>query len=120
MPHCSFEDVCSSSVVVDVPYFLIVGGIPTKDIGPINEWWVAGFDGGEKALVGFSTGFGEYYLMEPSEPYAPFMKKINEKICISKTVIEFLLEDKSATYEDLLNRLQVWEHPFTEGGLFSL
>jgi DNA (cytosine-5)-methyltransferase 1 len=70
--------------------------------------------------VGFSTGFGEYYLMEPSEAYAPIMKKVNEKIFISKTVIEFLLEDNSATYEDLLNRLQVWERPFTEGGLFSL
>jgi DNA (cytosine-5)-methyltransferase 1 len=105
--------------LVNVFCFLIVGGIPTKDIGPINEWWVAGFDGGEKALLGFSTSFGEYYLMEPSESYAPFMKKVNEKICISKTVIEFLLEDSSATYEDLLNRLQVWEPPFTKGGLFS-
>ena len=31
-------------------------GIPTKQLGPINVWWIAGFDGGEKALVGFSTG----------------------------------------------------------------
>jgi DNA (cytosine-5)-methyltransferase 1 len=99
---------------VDALYFLNVGGIPTKDIGPVNEWWVAGFDGGEKALVGFSTGFGEYYLMEPSESYAPFMKTVYEKTFISKTVIEFLLEDDRATYEDLLNRLQVWEPSFTE------
>jgi DNA (cytosine-5)-methyltransferase 1 len=86
---------------------MIVGGIPTKDMGPINEWWVSGFDGGEKALVGFSTGFGEYYLMEPSESYALFMETVNEKIFISKTVIEFLLENISPTYEDLLNKLQV-------------
>ena len=32
------------------------GGIPTKALGPINEWFTAGFDGGEKALIGFSTG----------------------------------------------------------------
>lgn len=86
---------------------MFVGGIPTKDMGPINEWWVSGFDGGEKALVGFSTAFGEYYLMDPSESYAPFMEIVNEKIFISKVVIEFLLEDINTTYEDLLNKLQV-------------
>jgi len=25
-------------------------------MGPINEWWTAGFDGGQNALIGFSTG----------------------------------------------------------------
>ena len=25
-------------------------------MGPINEWWTAGFDGGQNALTGFSTG----------------------------------------------------------------
>lgn len=32
------------------------GGIPTKALGPINEWYITGFDGGEKALIGFGTG----------------------------------------------------------------
>ena len=32
------------------------GGIPTKNMGPINAWWTAGFDGGENPLIGFSTG----------------------------------------------------------------
>lgn len=27
------------------------GGIATKEIGPINEWFVSGFDGGEKAIM---------------------------------------------------------------------
>ena len=36
------------------PY--ILGGIATKKMGPINEWWTTGFDGGENALIGFSTG----------------------------------------------------------------
>ena len=35
---------------------LCLDGIPTKQLGPINAWWIAGFDGGEKALIGFSTG----------------------------------------------------------------
>lgn len=26
-------------------------GIPTKEIGPINEWFISGFDGGEKAVM---------------------------------------------------------------------
>ena len=25
-------------------------------MGPINVWWTAGFDGGQNALIGFSTG----------------------------------------------------------------
>jgi len=33
-----------------------VGGIWTRNMGPINEWWTAGFDGGQNALIGFSTG----------------------------------------------------------------
>lgn len=36
--------------------FSSIGGVSTKRMGPINEWWIAGFDGGEKALIGFGTG----------------------------------------------------------------
>lgn len=25
----------------------VEGGVPAKDIGPINEWWISGFDGGK-------------------------------------------------------------------------
>ncbi|XP_044757853.1 DNA (cytosine-5)-methyltransferase PliMCI-like [Coccinella septempunctata] len=80
------------------------GGIPAFDMGPINEWWTTGFDGGEKALVGFSTDYAEYYLMEPSEEYRPFWEAINEKIHLSKKVIEYLLEKglQNPAYEDLL------------------
>ena len=31
-------------------------GLATRQLGPINSWWIAGFDGGEKALIGFTTG----------------------------------------------------------------
>lgn len=83
------------------------GGVPAKDMGPINEWWVSGFDGGELALVGFTTAFAEYILMEPAEPYAVFMDSVKDKIYMSKIVIEFLLDEINPTYEDLLNKLQV-------------
>ncbi|KAK9745054.1 Cytosine specific DNA methyltransferase replication foci domain [Popillia japonica] len=86
-------------------------GIPTKDMGPINEWYVSGFDGGEKAVVGFSTAYGEYYLMEPSPEYQPLMKVVNQKIALSKLVIEFLLDEawQNPTYEDLLQKLAMTE-----------
>lgn len=98
------------------------GGVPTKDMGPINEWYVSGFDGGELALIGFNTAFAEYILMEPSEVYAPFMDAVKEKIYMSKLVIEFLLDEISPTYEDLLNKLQTVVPPkgmtkFTEDAL---
>nr|XP_034181295.1 DNA (cytosine-5)-methyltransferase 1-like isoform X2 [Osmia lignaria] len=98
------------------------GGVPAKDMGPINEWYVSGFDGGELALIGFNTAFGEYILMEPSEAYAPFMDVVKEKIYMSKLVIEFLLDEISPSYEDLLNKLQTIVPPkgmtkFTEDSL---
>ncbi|XP_025996917.1 DNA (cytosine-5)-methyltransferase PliMCI isoform X2 [Solenopsis invicta] len=103
------------------------GGIPTKDMGPINEWYITGYDGGELALVGFSTAFAEYILMEPSEAYAPFMDAVIEKIYMSKLVIEFLIHSYSVLeiepkYEDLLNKLQTTVPPketmkFTEDTL---
>lgn len=83
------------------------GGVPTKDMGPINEWYVSGFDGGELALIGFNTAFAEYILMDPSEEYAPFMDIVKEKIYMSKLVIEFLLDEINPSYEDLLNKFQV-------------
>lgn len=59
-------------------------GIPTRELGPINSWWVAGFDGGEKALIGFTTAYAEYILMEPSAAYKPIMATVHEKIYLSK------------------------------------
>ena len=38
------------------------GGIPTKAIGPINEWWTTGFDGGENVVIGITTG--EYSFIQ--------------------------------------------------------
>ncbi|KAK5639618.1 hypothetical protein RI129_012110 [Pyrocoelia pectoralis] len=88
-------------------------GIPTYDMGPINEWFLAGFDGGEKALVGFSTSFAEYYLMDASPEYEPLMKIMRIKINLAKIVIEFLLEEgiQEPTYEDLLQHLFATDDP---------
>lgn len=44
--------------------------------------------------------------MAASELYQPIMTELEEKIYLSKTVIELLLEDDTAEYEDLLTKLQ--------------
>lgn len=58
--------------------------------------------------MGFSTGFAEYYLMDPSPEYEPIFNKIREKIKLSKIVIEFLLDKawESPTYEDLVQQVE--------------
>ncbi|KAG8228425.1 hypothetical protein J437_LFUL003902, partial [Ladona fulva] len=87
----------------------IKGGIPAKDLGPITGWWISGFDGGESAVLAFSTALGDYILMEPSVSYSPFMDAVMEKIFISKIVIEFLCGSRGNggdTYEELLKTLQ--------------
>ncbi|XP_040842199.1 DNA (cytosine-5)-methyltransferase 1 isoform X3 [Ochotona curzoniae] len=100
------------------------GGIRGKNLGPINEWWITGYDGGEKALIGFSTSFAEYILMNPSPDYAPIFGLMQEKIYISKIVVEFLQGNPDATYEDLINKIETTVPPsslnlnrFTEDSL---
>lgn len=85
----------------------IENGVPGKDFGPIVEWWSTGFDIGEQPTVAVSTEVGDYILMEPSDEYKPFMQSVLVKILIGKIVIEYLVYEPHATYEDLLNKLQV-------------
>uniref|UniRef100_A0A671WZ84 DNA (cytosine-5)-methyltransferase n=1 Tax=Sparus aurata TaxID=8175 RepID=A0A671WZ84_SPAAU len=87
------------------------GGVPAKKLGPINAWWITGFDGGEKALIGFTTAFADYILMQSSEEYAPIFALMQEKIYMSKIVVEFLQKNRDATYEDLLNKIETTVPP---------
>uniref|UniRef100_F7GG75 DNA (cytosine-5)-methyltransferase n=1 Tax=Monodelphis domestica TaxID=13616 RepID=F7GG75_MONDO len=100
------------------------GGVRAKKLGPINAWWITGFDGGEKALIGFTTAFADYILMAPSEEYAPIFALMQEKIYMSKIVVEFLQNNPDASYEDLLNKIETTVPPaglnfnrFTEDSL---
>ncbi|GBP47570.1 DNA (cytosine-5)-methyltransferase 1 [Eumeta japonica] len=92
------KSICSESPDVDDDC------IPVKDIGPIIEWFIHGFDGGNKNCVTLSTEFGEYNLLKPSAEYTPFMNNLYEKIWISKVVVEYLEEYfyLQPSYEDLL------------------
>lgn len=82
-------------------------GISTKDMGPINAWFLSGFDGGDKANVSFSTAYGEYYLMDPAPDYSPVMKHTKIKIGLTKLIIEYLMEEswQNPTYEDLIQKI---------------
>lgn len=46
--------------------------------------------------------------MQSSEEYAPIFALMQEKIYMSKIVVEFLQKNRDATYEDLLNKIEVW------------
>ncbi|XP_062975632.1 DNA (cytosine-5)-methyltransferase 1 isoform X2 [Elgaria multicarinata webbii] len=100
------------------------GGVRARKMGPINAWWITGFDGGEKALIGFTTAFADYILMEPSDEYAPIFALMQEKIYMSKIVVEFLQNNPDVSYEDLLNKIETTVPPaglnfnrFTEDSL---
>lgn len=57
--------------------------------------------------------FADYILMEPSEEYAPIFALMQEKIYMSKIVVEFLQNNPDVSYEDLLNKIEV--SPADEG-----
>jgi hypothetical protein len=39
------------------------GGVSGSRLGPIDSWYIAGFDGGERELIGFTTGL--VYFFKP-------------------------------------------------------
>lgn len=99
-------------------------GVVSKHLGPINEWWIAGYDGGEEALIGFSTEYADYILMEPNAQYRPYMQSAVEKIHMSKFVIEFVSQQPDATFDDLLEHIQSTTPPkglppFTQDALIT-
>lgn len=55
--------------------------------------------------------------MQPSEEYKPIFALMQEKIYMSKIVVEFLQKNPDATYEDLLNKIEVrtcvWQRCYT-------
>ncbi|XP_072949109.1 DNA (cytosine-5)-methyltransferase PliMCI-like [Epargyreus clarus] len=92
------KSICSDSPDIDDE------SIPVKDVGPIIEWFIHGFDGGMRNCITLSTEFGEYNLLRPSAEYTPLMDNLYEKIWLSKVVVEYLEENHylQPTYEDLL------------------
>ncbi|XP_053609291.1 DNA (cytosine-5)-methyltransferase 1-like [Plodia interpunctella] len=96
------KSICSDSPDIDEE------SVPVKDVGPIIEWYIHGFDGGKRNCITLSSEFGEYNLLKPSEEYTPLMNNLYEKIWLSKVVVEYLEEYHylQPTYEDLLEVLR--------------
>ncbi|XP_060803321.1 DNA (cytosine-5)-methyltransferase PliMCI isoform X2 [Amyelois transitella] len=96
------KSICSDSSDIDEE------SVPVKDVGPIIEWYIHGFDGGKRNCITLSSEFGEYNLLKPSEEYTPLMNNLYEKIWLSKVVVEYLEEYHylQPTYEDLLEVLR--------------
>lgn len=101
------KSICSDSSEIDEE------SIPVKDVGPIIEWFIHGFDGGDRNCITLSTEFGEYNLLKPSEAYTPLMNNLYEKIWLSKVVVEFLEEYHylQPSYEDLLEVVRDFSIP---------
>lgn len=59
------------------------------------------------SLCHLYTAFADYILMDPSEEYSTIFALMQEKIYMSKIVVEFLQKNQDATYEDLLNKIEV-------------
>lgn len=49
--------------------------------------------------------------MDPSAEYAPIFALMQEKVYISKIVVEFLQNNPDAVYEDLINKIEVRAWP---------
>ncbi|XP_025417391.1 LOW QUALITY PROTEIN: DNA (cytosine-5)-methyltransferase 1-like [Sipha flava] len=83
-----------------------VEGIAAKHLGPILEWWLSSYDGGSHPLIGITTDYAGYLLIEPHPDYKTCMTSVTEKIHLSKIVIETILDNQESdnpTYEDILN-----------------
>ncbi|XP_061383762.1 DNA (cytosine-5)-methyltransferase 1-like [Danaus plexippus] len=104
------KSICSDSPDIDEE------SIAVKDVGPIIEWFIHGFDGGSRNCITLSTEFGEYNLLKPSAEYTPLMDNLYEKIWLSKVVVEYLEEYHylQPTYEDLLEVIREHSIPDLE------
>lgn len=60
-----------------------------------------------KTFFLLTPAFAEYILMDPNPEYAPLFSVMQEKIYISKIVVEFLQGNPDSTYEDLINKIEV-------------
>lgn len=55
--------------------------------------------------------------MDPSPEYAPIFGLMQEKIYISKIVVEFLQSNSDSTYEDLINKIEVRDRGASASGI---
>jgi len=83
----------------------IEDGFAAMGLGPILEWWLSSYDGGSRVIIGISTDYADYLLIEPHTIYKKYMISVTEKIHLSRLIIKSMLisKDDDPTYEDVLN-----------------
>jgi len=105
----------------------IENGVAVSELGPILEWWVS-YGGGDSfhVVIGVSTDYADYFLIEPHTNFKKYTTSVTEKIHLSNFVIESMLDsiNEDPTYEDILDNISKCNNPvtnnkFTEEDLLS-
>lgn len=65
--------------------------------------FISGFDGGELCLIGITTSYGYYYLLNPLPVYKEYIQGILYKGEVTKLVVEYVLDYGylDPSYEDM-------------------
>lgn len=88
--------------------------IPTQNIGPIAQWWISGFDCGEKVVIGIESTFCQYNLLKPHPAYEEFVSKTLRKAMLTKYFIEFLDRKSDSSVQELMEYIQNKDKSFNE------
>lgn len=91
-------------------------GYAASNLGPILEWWLTSYDGGSQVIIGISTEFADYLLLEPQSNFKKYMNSVTEKIHLSRLVLDRIIhnENDNPTYEDILNNIISSINPVTD------
>ncbi|MEN2496092.1 MAG: DNA (cytosine-5)-methyltransferase 1 [Marteilia pararefringens] len=73
-------------------------------LGPIDEWFLFGFDGGLDLVVVISTEYAHYLVEHAAPPYAPHHTPFLARALVCKFVFETLLGDYAISFEHLVER----------------
>ncbi|XP_074597623.1 DNA (cytosine-5)-methyltransferase 1-like [Brevipalpus obovatus] len=88
--------------------------IPTQNIGPIAQWWISGFDCGEKVVIGIESPYCQYNLLKPHPTYEEFVSKTLRKAMLAKYFIEFLERKSDSSTEELMEYILEKDRSFNE------
>lgn len=83
-------------------------------LGPIDEWWFYGFDGGSQILIGIESPYSSYMLKEPDPIYRHLFEDLNSKMYLTKYVIDTLNEDSYCDFEELMSILKDKQDNFSQ------
>ena len=74
--------------------------VPIIRGGPIQIWWITGYEKDEPMQIAITTSHGQFYFQSPSKEFKKFF--LEDKSKVLKMVYTCLKENQDLTYEDLL------------------